>query len=567
MVEKRTKKNKIKLLCLSALMISVVLVFTAISPTWLSWQNPFMQVFGSGLGKSEVKMFSDDGEILSNPDRGAVVTEENALREVFSVIDLEDEQYQVNFYRNPHLHKEGGIVEWYDPNGDYTSPKGRGTVSGWSGNKDIHIGNIAGNLPQRGDYFKNYFGDNSLYFFRMKWSEVEPVKGSYDFTHVTENPNYKFAKAQGMQLVYRLNMNTPHNIQPKEIHIPRWLYDELVDSPQEHGTWYEIEYHGGTDFSWGFSPNYANKLLIDYHEPLIQAIAEKFKDNTLHIQMGSLGHWGELHGYMPNEEVQRQYYQHYIDAFGPDKVSMRRNMNFMRENSIPVYFDMLGHPLHLGGQWNEHWGLLTEMEGYTDMNGIHHEPYLNFRASGPIGGEHSPMADGQVKLYDYSNQSSGRRYERTLAMAEDLEMSYVYMITPSFGLQNVNYLEFQDNVDDFMRKLGYRFYIPEFSYEKKTTDLDISVTFKNAGIARSYRDYPVNIAFYNNSNELIAKYDLNIPLTEVLRGNQQTYHRTISDYPDYTRFGIEIEGVVMPMKAHEIKPGVYEMGHINDPLK
>ncbi len=516
-----------------------------------------------GSGQSKIRTFTDDNSVFSNPDRGAVVTEQNALREVSSVSGISGGQHQVNFYANPHLHKTGGEVEWYSPSGNFTTPKGTAVVSGWSGNGDIHITDVKGELPRQGDYFKNYFGDNSLYFFRMTWKQVEPSKGVYDFSHVTNNPNYKFAKAQGMKFVYRLNMNWPNTSgAPGEIDIPQWLYNEINGD----GTWYSISYHDDVDSAWVFSPNYANGLLIKYHKDLIRAISNQFKRDTLHAQIGSLGHWGELHGHMPDESVQRQYYQHYVDAFGRDKVSMRRNMNFMRENNIPVYYDMLGHPLHLGGQWNQWWGLIHEMEGYTDSNGISHAPYTNFRTAGPIGGEHSPWNDNQPYLYDYSNQSSGRTYSRTLAMAKDLEMSYVYMITPSFGLQDTSRLAFQNNVDDFMRRLGYRFYISEASYNKKPTDLDIFITFKNAGIARSYSDYPVYINFYDENDRIISRQNLNIPLTQIPREEQREYQRTVANYPKYTRFGIEIEGVTMPMKSHEIEAGVYEIGHIRDTL-
>ena len=571
-MEKQTeKKINGKSLFRSVLLVSIVLVVILTGLTLIGCKKPFTQLFGSDtvLGRSEIKTFSDDGEILANPDRGAAVSEENTLREVASVFNIGGEQYEIHFYGNPHLHKVGGEVEWYSPYGSFSSPKGTAVVSGWSGNSDIHITDVNGERPQQGDYFKNYFGDSTLYSFGMTWSHVEPTKGVYDFSHVTNNPNYQFAKAQDMKLVYRFIMNRPDMTGPPgEIGIPQWLYDELEAAHPngEHGTWYNINFHDGADTAWGFSPNYSSRLLIDYHEPLIQAIAEEFKDKTLHAQIGSLGHWGELHGLVPNEEVQRQYYQHYLDAFGAEKLSMRRNMNFMRENNIAVYFDMLGDPDHLGGDWNEWWGLLTEMEGYTDVEGITHEPYPEFRKSGPIGGEHSPWADNQTHLYDYSNQISGRTYSRTLAMAKDLEMSYVYMITPSFGLQNVDHLEFQDNVDDFMRRLGYRFYVPEFSYEKKIRSLDIVVSFRNDGIARSYTDYPVYINFYDENDEVISRQNLNIPLTEIPPGTQQEYQRKIKKYPQYTRFGIEVEGILMPMTDHEIQPGVYEMGHINDPL-
>ena len=493
--------------------------------------------------------FSDNGSQLRSHGRGANVTMQNALREVSGLTSLGGSNYRISAHGNLGLHRVNGSVEWYSDTEGYNEPKGRGTVTGWTANNNIEITLTEGSVPASGDWIKNYLGDEAtLYWFRFLWRQVEAVKGVYDWSIITDNPRYKFAMAKGMKLVYRMVMNWPDTTgSPGNVDIPQWLYDEI----EGDGTWYSISYHDGIDSAWGFSPNYANSLIIQYHLQLIQAMNAEFGANTFHCQMGSLGHWGELHGYMPNESVQHQYYNHYLNTYGASKVTMRRNMNFNSNNGIGIYFDMLGHPSHLGGQWNQWWGLLTEMEGYTDSDGITHQPYPNFRQSGAIGGEHAPWYADQPYIYDYSYQTSGRRYSECLLMAEDLQMSYLYMMTPTYGLENTSLLSFQNNVDDMMRRLGYRFCVSGFNYLLTENYMSYELTIDNNGMAQAHTAYPVRFKFYDASDNLVGNYlQSGIDLRIIGQYSSGVYEGTVnftSPLVNIKSVAIQIEGTELPM--------------------
>jgi hypothetical protein len=92
------------------------------------------------------------------------------------------------------------------------------------------------------------------------------------------------------------------------------------------GMWY---------YSWpaisgavGLAPRYDHHLLLDYHEQLIQMLAEEIArpgsdwNAVVQIQLGTLGHWGEWHnwptanaGTFPNAEIAYPFVRHYIDSF------------------------------------------------------------------------------------------------------------------------------------------------------------------------------------------------------------------------------------------------------------
>ena len=78
----------------------------------------------------------------------------------------------------------------------------------------------------------------------------------------------------------------------------------------------------------GLAPRYEHHLLLDYHERLINLLAEAIAtpnspwNSVVQVQLGTLGHWGEWHnwptqsaGTFPNAEIAYPFVRHYIDAF------------------------------------------------------------------------------------------------------------------------------------------------------------------------------------------------------------------------------------------------------------
>jgi len=92
------------------------------------------------------------------------------------------------------------------------------------------------------------------------------------------------------------------------------------------GMWY---------YSWpaisgavGLAPRYDHHLLLDYHEQLVNMLAEEIArpgsswNAVVQVQLGTLGHWGEWHnwptanaGTFPNAAIAYPFVRHYIDAF------------------------------------------------------------------------------------------------------------------------------------------------------------------------------------------------------------------------------------------------------------
>ena len=66
-----------------------------------------------------------------------------------------------------------------------------------------------------------------------------------------------------IKIVFRFIMDYPGKA--NHMDIPQWLYKEINGD----GTWYD----------GGFSPNYKNKVLIQNHQRVINALAQRYGNN------------------------------------------------------------------------------------------------------------------------------------------------------------------------------------------------------------------------------------------------------------------------------------------------
>ena len=102
-----------------------------------------------------------------------------------------------------------------------------------------------------------YTQEHTLVYANITWREIEPEKGEYQFDQIEEELHFDKSAEKGITFIIRIIMDYPE--EKSQMEIPDWLYEELDGD----GDWYENGY------GKGFSPNYGNRLLIDYHKKLI----------------------------------------------------------------------------------------------------------------------------------------------------------------------------------------------------------------------------------------------------------------------------------------------------------
>lgn len=323
----------------------------------------------------------------------------------------------------------------------------------------------------------------------LYWKEIEPRQGMYDFKAIEKKYNFELWRSKGVKLVIRVVLDYPRK--ERHMDIPDWLYTEIGGD----GTWYK------TDYGQGFSPNYANSILISHHEKLIAALAKRYENDPLiaFIQLGSIGHWGEWHTRndeqaqipFPSTAITKQYVEPYTRYFSQKPLLMRRPHTIAKEYGMGLYNDAFGDPEQTMDEfldWVNH--------GYTSWLTSELQPSMpDFWKSSPSGGE----------FLDETLYFEDERIDETLKQARLTHISWVGPNAPYLAPKNGS---LQQNIDRFLQTIGYRFIISEESHEKTRLPgqtMHIELKIVNRGVAPFYFDWPLEFSLCSETGEIVAK--------------------------------------------------------------
>ncbi|RCW45605.1 DUF4832 domain-containing protein [Paenibacillus prosopidis] len=339
----------------------------------------------------------------------------------------------------------------------------------------------------------------------LTWREIEPVKGKYAFDEIERKYNFASWKQKGVKLVVRVVLDYP--TEDAHMDIPEWLYVETG----KKGTSYN------TDYGKGFSPDYNEPALISNHKRLIAALAKQYNNDPLiaFIQLGSMGHWGEWHTRndkqaripFPKRSVSDQYAGHYIKYFTAKPLLMRRPHAIAAKNGLGLYNDAFGkRDATVDGFLNWY------TKGYTSWLTQEKEPAMpNFWTKAPSGGE---FADEKKYLRDGA-------IEETLRQARLTHVTWMGPNAPSLEEPGG---ELQENIDRFLKTIGYRFVITKESNEAEVDAgslLNVTIEVRNRGVAPFYFRWPVELSLSDQNGKIVAVAKPDIDIRKWLPGTHK----------------------------------------------
>lgn len=344
-----------------------------------------------------------------------------------------------------------------------------------------------------------------LAYANLTWADLEPEKGKYAFDAIEKKFQFALWRQKGVSLIVRVILDYPQESEHADI--PDWLYKEI----DEKGVWYDV------DFGKGFSPDYNNPVLIENHERLIQALANRYNNDSqiAFIELGSLGHWGEWHTMnegdtrieFPKEDVSDQYVQHYLHYFDQKRLMMRRPHEIALDNGLGLFNDAFGsRKSTIDGflQWYTY--------GYKSWLTQNNQPAMpDFWKSAPSGGEFTP--DG-----DYLNDA---HIEETLLQAK---LTHVSWLGPSAPSNEPLGGRLQSNIDRFLKTIGYRFVIAKESHEKDIytgNSLHVKLTMINRGVAPFYFAWPLELSLTDAQGAIVSQMRSTIDIREWLPGERE----------------------------------------------
>lgn len=340
---------------------------------------------------------------------------------------------------------------------------------------------------------------HTLVYADLTWRDFEPQEGIFDFAAFEEKQQLARWRSEGKRIVFRFVADAPG--EEAHMDIPDWLFKKIGGD----GDFYDNEY------GKGFSPNYANPLLIQYHHLAIKALGDRYgKDGFFaFVELGSLGHWGEWHEnselrQLPPENIRDLYVYDYAYAFPDTHLLMRRPFTVAEKLGLGLYNDMTGdiQSTNTWLDWIENGGDYLPDEKNTLV------PMPDGWKKAPVGGEQSP---------DISNEKAyGVDLEITLQL---LKESHTTFIGPGGGYDVEFNGALQSGIDQVLSTIGYRLYIDRAEmplYVKFGDKAQIKLYFANDGIAPFYYDWPFRLYLFDESGKVLAEYLLPLDVREIL---------------------------------------------------
>ena len=355
---------------------------------------------------------------------------------------------------------------------------------------------------------KSVAEDEQLVYIDVTWAEWEPQEGTFDIASLEKKNNIARWRAEGKHAVLRFVCDIPGDEAHRDI--PQWLYDETGD-----GADYDNAY------GKGYAPDYSNATFRAAHARAIAALGAWASQDTFvsYVELGSLGHWGEWHTLeesgvpaMPEERICREYYSQYQGAFPQAHLLTRRNYALSVDNGAGVYNDMTGSSDDTL-EWLA-WQLAGGSQKVADYE-IAYSPVEDIWRTAPVGGEFTSSLDMGYML--------GDNIVQTLSL---LRASHMTFIGPHYPKG-----EYAESAGAHMVRglLGYRLWVPELDvrFDAFTRCWDITMKWRNDGVAPLYADWAVTLEVRDASGEVVYDAALPLVLSDLCDGEEFTVKASV----------------------------------------
>lgn len=398
----------------------------------------------------------------------------------------------------------------------------------------------------------------SLVYMSATWRELEPEIGEYDFDGVEQAGWFEKWAAEGKKIILRIVLDNPGSLPHSDL--PVWLYAATNGT----GTAYD------GSIGMGFSPDYADPVLMEAHRRLLTALGERYNSDPriAFIELGSLGHAGSWHVmqemnlylHFPPQMVTDVYVDHYLEAFPDKKLLMCRPFGIAKKNGMGLYNDIFGN--EGGATVREYLGWIED--GYTsELNGESMPGMRNFWKKAPSGGALANGSDGHAGL-------NADALQKILSQAR---LTHVSWLGPN--VPDVTEEATRVQAETLRNTMGYRFFIQSEShvlFERPRRMVAGTMILENSGTAPFYFEWPAILSLVDENGRVVKTIPLLRDVGAVLPGKMPI--RFLMEIPDGLekgsyRLGFAIvdpetgkPGIQMPM-LEKTEDGWYLLGLVN----
>jgi hypothetical protein len=349
--------------------------------------------------------------------------------------------------------------------------------AGWTEGFPIDYQEFNGDLTNR-DY-----PSTTIAYWRVYWKFMEPEQGKYRWDLLDRALDS--ARSRGQTLLLRI---APYGT-GEERDVPRW-YRDMVGKEKE----------------WAYN-NPVNKWMVDPEDPryaryfggLIRAMGKRYDGHPdlEAVDLSIVGAWGEGAGSeLLTRATREALVNAYTDSFKKTPLIallMDKETNMYANSKIPVGWrvDCIGDL----GFWAE------DQNGWTHMYDFY--PQEIIRCGLQEDWKKSPLSFEICGTFLRWRDQEG--YDRD-------DVQYIFNETLKWHMSSFNAksspvpAEWQDLVDDWLKKMGYRFVLRKISYPARIhadSLLAFESWWENKGVAPCYKDFTLALRLLKDDQAVV----------------------------------------------------------------
>jgi hypothetical protein len=341
-----------------------------------------------------------------------------------------------------------------------------------------------------GDTTNKNFPATTIAYWRIYWKFLEPEMGVYRWDMLDKA--LEVARSRGQTLLLRIAPYGTGN----ERDVPDW-YRKMV----------------GSNKNWAYN-NPVNAWQVDANDPryaqyfggFIKALGERYDGHPdlEAVDLSIVGAWGEGAGSeLLSKTAREALINSYTDSFRTTpliSMLMDKETNRYADSQIPVGWrvDCIGDL----GFW------ATEQNGWTHMYDFYPREIINCNVQDDW--KKSPLSFEICGTF--LSWRDEQKYGRN-------EVKYIFDQSLKWHMSSFNAksspvpAEWRDLVDDWLRKMGYRFALRRFTYPdavRQSGKMPFTSWWENQGVAPCYKDFSMAIRLKNGSKSVVIVTDANV---------------------------------------------------------
>ena len=339
------------------------------------------------------------------------------------------------------------------------------------------------NNPAKNLQNANY-PQTSIAYFRIQWQALEPEQGKYQWDFIDGLLN--LAHQRGQTLILRVS---PYKWRAS-LDVPPW-YRQMVggSSPDKRSA------NGFAHEKWVVDPE--DPRYAQYYSGLIRALATRYDGHPdlESIDVSLVGWAGEGGGTeLLSDETMKALMDAYLESFKETPLvgllHGKKSIAYAQSKAnVGWRQDCLGDL----GFWAKDQNGWTHMYDYYPQTIIEYDMQDAWKTA-PVQFEICGVFDRWKDREGYGLKEVQYIFDQSLKWH-----------TSSFNAKSSRVPpEWQPLVNDWIRKMGYRFVLRRFTYPesvKVNQRLDFETWWENKGVAPIYRQFPLAIRFKNKREE------------------------------------------------------------------